>query len=49
MLTSNLTELERQLDQIRADPPKFLCLNDNFNDSLANMEQQEVQCNAMDI
>ncbi|KAK9863994.1 hypothetical protein WJX84_008048 [Apatococcus fuscideae] len=41
MLTSNLTELERQLDQIRADPPKFLCLNDNFNDSLANMEQQE--------
>ena len=42
MLTSNLSLVQQELDHVRADPPKFLCLNDNFNDSLSNSQQQMV-------
>ena len=42
MLTSNLSTVQQDLDRVRAEPPKFLCLNDNFNDSLPNFQQQAV-------
>ncbi|KAK9818491.1 hypothetical protein WJX74_001230 [Apatococcus lobatus] len=41
MLTSNLSLVQQDLDRVRANPPKFLCLNDNFNDSISNSQQQE--------
>ncbi|KAK9811335.1 hypothetical protein WJX72_002047 [[Myrmecia] bisecta] len=44
MLNSDLGKLKAQLDGIRARPPRFLCLNDNFNDTVANDKaSQEVR------
>lgn len=40
MLKSNETELEQQLNQVRKNVKKFLCLNDNFDD--VNNQTQEI-------